>query len=52
MLGMVIDLKNPGIRKKLHERLNDKGYFSGLKDVLPLNDFDYFSKQLKRHKII
>lgn len=52
MLGMVIDLKNPGIRKKLHELLNEKEYFQNSKDILPLADFDYFSKKLKRHKII
>ena len=52
LFGLIMDLKNSKVRKVLHANLEDRRCFEDLEDVTPLSDFDYFSKQLKRHNII
>lgn len=46
------DLGKCGGLKKLHEDLYKAGVFDMVDEVSPLSDYTYFTKQLRRHKII
>ena len=52
LISLQNDLTSPKIRKQLHAHLDKQGYFSGDKEITPLADFDYFTKWLRRKKII